>query len=84
MINEDLRNMIKPNARLHLAEKFWDKIDNMIDESYAVMKEGRVYIALAPVNSTDDYRISLMFDSLTGSYYDIDEWTYIQQIGRKL
>lgn len=86
MINEELKKLIMPQLKLHLAEEHWKEIEVMFEEVYVIYENGQNIICLNPGSTQGDGygEISLMFTELTGAYYDMGQWDYIKKVGRKL
>ena len=86
MIDNELKELILPQLKLHLDEAHWNEIEMMFEEVYVTHSEGQNIICLHPgTDQGEGYSgISLMFTELTGAYYDMGQWEYIKKVGRKL
>ena len=81
MISNELKNLILPNLKLHLPEDEYQYIDQFFTECYLTIEEGQKVVSLAPI--LDD-ELSLQFDYLTGTFFDIIPWEYVKKMGKLL
>lgn len=81
MISNELKNLILPNLKLHLPEDRYQYIDQFFTECYLTIEEGQQIVSLTPV--IDD-GLSLQFDFLTGTFFDIVNWEEVKKRGKLL
>lgn len=76
-----MKELILPQLRMHIPQEYYSKIDLYFNEVYEYDQDGLKLIALAPGGEGG---ISLLFDAMTGSYYDIQNWDYVKKYGEKI
>lgn len=81
MLTDETKELILPQLRMHISEEDYSKIDLYFSEVYEYNQDGIKLIALFPGMNDD---ISMLFDAMTGSYYDIQSWDYVKKYGERL
>ena len=82
MIKEELKNLIKPNALIHMPKEDWDYLDVMFTETYLTYHEGIERVSLKP--HPEAGRLSMQFSTLNGAFIELTDWDYIKKVGRRL
>lgn len=82
MINNELKEKIIPNLKIHLQRNDWKYVEMMFSEVYYTYFEGLGRVTLMPHPNAGD--IAMQFSSLTGSFIEITSWDYIKTVGKKL
>ncbi|WP_455644822.1 hypothetical protein [Methanosphaera sp.] len=77
MIDNELKNLIIPNLKIHLPEDQWDNIEVMFSECYVTIEEGVKVVTLTPLQEG----LALQFDFITGTFFDICDWNDVKTRG---
>ena len=85
MISNELKEWIIPNLKMNLEEKDWCYIEDMFTECYITEENGLKVVSLKPPASYNppegQMKLTLQFSTLNGSFYGVDDWEYIRNIG---
>lgn len=82
MIDDRLKELIKPQLMIHLDHQDWRFIDDMFSEAYVTNFEGIERVTLKPHPQAGN--IAMQFMTLNGTFIELTDWDYIKAKGQKL
>ena len=82
MIDDELKELIKPYLKIYMDKRDWIYIDDMFEEAYVANYEGNEIISLKPHPHSED--ISIQFYVANGAYYSIDYWENVKKKGTRV